>query len=82
MVIKTAHEYIDFFTNLNMGEDVPLLSFVNNERRILKQKLSHRDFKKEPLEKGLEILDELAAEISKTGQDAVLEKYKKVLGES
>ena len=38
MGIQSAEEYIDFFINLNMGDNVPLLSFVNNEKLVLKQK--------------------------------------------
>ena len=30
MGIQSALEYVDFFINLNMGENVSLLSFVNN----------------------------------------------------
>ena len=37
MAIDTTDEYVDFFINLNMGKKVSLLSFVNNERMVLKQ---------------------------------------------
>ena len=56
MAIKSTEEYIDFFVNLNMGENVPLLSFVNNERMVLKQKLEYKNLEKEPIEKGIKIL--------------------------
>ena len=49
MVIKTTEEYVDFFINLNMGKEVTLLSFVNNERMVLKQKLQNKINKKNQL---------------------------------
>ena len=42
MAIDTTDEYVDFFINLNMGKKVSLLSFVNNERMVLKQKLQNK----------------------------------------
>ena len=75
MVIKSTEEYIDFFVNLNMGEDVPLLSFVNNERMVLKGKLEHKEIEKAPIMNGIKILEGLVIEISETGQEAVLRKY-------
>jgi len=77
MAIKSTEEYIDFFINLNMGEDVPLLSFVNNERMVLKQKLEYKNLEKEPIEKGIKILEDLVMEINKIGEKAVLKKYQK-----
>jgi len=77
MAIKSTEEYIDFFINLNMGENVPLLSFVNNERMVLKQKLEYKSLEKEPIKKGIEILEKLVTEISEMGQKAVIEKYQK-----
>ncbi|RMW34483.1 MAG: hypothetical protein EA439_02225 [Nitrosopumilus sp.] len=77
MGIASAAEYIDFFVNLNMGENVPLISFVNNEKMVLKQKLENKNIPKEPLKKGIEILEQLAKEISEMGQDKVIEKYQK-----
>ena len=77
MAIKSTEEYIDFFINLNMGENVPLLSFVNNERMVLKQKLEYKSLEKEPIKKGIEILEKLVTEISEIGQKAVIEKYQK-----
>ncbi len=56
MGIKTTLEYVDFFINLNMGENVSLLSFVNNEKLVLKQKLEYKNVEKEPIKKGIEIL--------------------------
>lgn len=77
MGIQSALEYVDFFINLNMGENVSLLSFVNNEKIVLKQKLEYKNLEKEPIKKGVEILEELAREINKIGEKAVLEKYQK-----
>ena len=77
MAIKSIEEYIDFFINLNMGENVPLLSFVNNERMVLKQKLEYKNLEKEPIKKGIQILEELVIEIGKIGEKAVIEKYHK-----
>ena len=77
MAIKSTEEYIDFFTNLNMGENVPLLSFVNNERMVLKQKLEYKNLEKEPIQIGIKILEDLVIEINKNGEKAVLEKYRK-----
>ena len=77
MAIKSTEEYVDFFINLNMGENVPLLSFVNNERMVLKQKLEYKNLEKEPIKKGIEILEKLVTEISEIGQKAVIEKYQK-----
>ena len=77
MGIASAEEYIDFFINLNMGENVPLISFVNNEKMVLKQKLENKNIPKEPIKKGIEVLEKLAKEISEIGQDKVIEKYQK-----
>lgn len=77
MAIKSTEEYIDFFLNLNMGENVPLLSFVNNERMVLKQKLEYKNLEKEPIKKGIEILEKLVTEISEMGEKLVIEKYQK-----
>ena len=77
MGIESAIEYVDFFINLNMGEGVSLLSFVNNEKRVLKQNLEHKTLEKEPIKKGVEILEELVREINDIGEKAVLEKYQK-----
>jgi hypothetical protein len=77
MAIKSTEEYIDFFLNLNMGENVPLLSFVNNERMVLKQKLEYKNLEKKPIKKGIEILEKLVTEISEMGEKVVITKYKK-----
>ncbi|MEE8383584.1 MAG: hypothetical protein V3R39_01400 [Nitrosopumilus sp.] len=77
MGIQSTIEYVDFFINLNMGENVSLLSFVNNEKLVLKQKLEYKNLEKEPIKKGVEILEELVKEINEIGEKAVLEKYQK-----
>jgi hypothetical protein len=75
MVIKTTEEYVEFFINLNMGKEVSLLSFVNNERMVLKQKLQNKINEKEPIKKGIMILEGLIKEISENKELVVLEKY-------
>jgi hypothetical protein len=77
MGIASAEEYIDFFTNLSMGDEVTLISFVNNEKMVLKIKLENKNIAKEPIKKGIEVLEKLAKEISEIGQDKVIEKYQK-----
>ena len=75
MAINTTGEYVDFFINLNMGEKVSLLSFVNNERMVLKQKLENKTNQKDPIKKGISILEGLISDISKYGEVEVLKKY-------
>ena len=77
MGIQSAEEYIDFFINLNMGDSVTLLSFVNNERLVLKQKLEYKNLEKEPIKKGINILETLVKEINEIGQKGVIQKYQK-----
>jgi len=77
MGIQSTLEYVDFFINLNMGKNVSLLSFVNNEKIVLKQKLEYKNLEKEPIKKGVEILEGLVREINEIGEKAVLEKYQK-----
>ena len=77
MAINTTEEYVEFFINLNMGKKVSLLSFVNNERMVLKQKLENKINKKEPIKKGINILEGLISEIVENGEIEVLEKYQK-----
>ena len=75
MAIDTTDEYVDFFINLNMGKKVSLLSFVNNERMVLKQKLENKSNQKEPIKKGISILEGLISEIAENGELEVLKKY-------
>ena len=77
MGIKGISEYVQFFKDLNMGEQVPLLSFANNEKRILKLKLQNKEIKTQPILEGIKILDELIFEIKENGEKQVLEKYLK-----
>ncbi len=58
MGIKSISEYVKFFCELDMGNQVKLLSFANNEKRILKLKLQNKEIKKEPILEGIKILDE------------------------
>ena len=75
MAIKKISEYVQFFKDLNMGDQVTLLSFANNEKRILKQKLHNKEIKTQPILEGIKILDELILEIKENGEKLVLEKY-------
>ncbi len=77
MGIQSTFEYVDFFINLNMGKNVSLLSFVNNEKIVLKQKLEYKNLEKDTIKKGVEILEGLVREINEIGEKAVLEKYQK-----
>ena len=77
MAIDTTEKYVDFFINLNMGEKVSLLSFVNNERMVLKQKLNNKINEKEPIKNGISILEGLISEINGNGETEVLKKYQK-----
>lgn len=58
-----------------MGKSVSLLSFVNNERLVLKQKLEYKNLEKEPIMLGIKILEELVKEINELGEKEVLKKY-------
>lgn len=77
MGIKSASEYIDFFVNLNMGENVSLLGFLNNELITLKRNLKLKNLDKESIKRGIVILEQLAKEINAIGDKAVIEKYRK-----
>ena len=75
MAIDSAKEYVDFFINLNMGSEVSLLSFANNERMVLKQKLKNKINQKEPIEKAISSLEIIIKEIYENGEAEVLDKY-------
>lgn len=77
MGINTISEYVQFYVGLNMRGSIGLLSFVNNERLVLKHKLENKSLAKEPIMLGLQILDDLTNEIQRFGETAVLEKYSK-----
>jgi len=75
MGIKTTKEYVKFYINLDMKDSVTLLSFTNNEKRILKQKLENKTIEKIPILEGIKILEELIEDIKKNGEPEVLKKY-------
>ena len=76
MGIRTPSAYVKFFIDLNMGNDVTLLSFLNNEKMVLKHKMQNKEIKKEPILEGLKILEDLSEQVQKVGEKAVLEKYR------
>ena len=78
MAIDSAKEYVDFFINLNMGNEVSLLSFANNEKIVLKQKLKNKINQKEPIEKAISSLEIIIKEISEKGETEVLAKYQEL----
>lgn len=75
MGIRKISEYVKFYNDLAMGNSVTLLSFANNEKRILKLKLQNKEIKKESILEGIKILDNLISEIKESGEKTVLEKY-------
>lgn len=75
MGITTKGDYIKFYLNLNMGKDVSLISFINNEKMVLKAKLENKNLNKERIQSGITILNELAKEIENAGENGVLKKY-------
>ena len=77
MGIRTKFDYVNFFMGLNMGDSASLMSFVTNERLVLKHKLQNKEIKKEIILEGIKILDELTSEIKENGEKRVLEKYGK-----
>ena len=78
MAIDSAKEYVDFFINLNMGNEVSLFSFANNEKMVLKQKLKNKINQKEPIEKAISSLEIIIKEISEKGEAEVLAKYQEL----
>ncbi|TBR12021.1 MAG: hypothetical protein EPO62_00810 [Candidatus Nitrosotenuis sp.] len=77
MGITTVSEYVQFYVGLNMQDSIGLLSFVNNEKLVLKSKLENKKLDKESILHGIKLLDELTNEIRNLGESAVLEKYAK-----
>lgn len=75
--IKTVEDYVKFYINLEMQKSVSLLSFINNEKLVLKHKLENKKLDKESILNGIGILEELTEEIKNGGEAAVLEKYDK-----
>lgn len=76
--IRSISDYVEFFNNLDMGNSVSFLSFVNNEKLVLKHKLQNKEIKKEKILEGIKMLEELSLEIRKLGEEKVLEKYSKI----
>jgi hypothetical protein len=61
--------------SLEMGQDVSLLSFINNEKRILRGKLENKNLNKEKIQAGIEILNNIIEEIKSSGEQEVLRKH-------
>ena len=75
MGIKTTRDYVKFYINLEMQNSVSFLSFINNEKMVLKHKLENKNVDKDPILNGIRILEELVEEMKKSGEQLVLEKY-------
>ena len=75
MGIKTTRDYVKFYINLDMQNSVSFLSFINNEKMVLKHKLENMKLDKSPILNGIRILEGLADEIKKSGEEIILEKY-------
>lgn len=77
MGIKIINDYVKFYINLEMQDSVSFLSFIYNEKMVLKQKLENKNLEKEPIRNGIKILEELIEELKKDEESKVLEKYNK-----
>ena len=77
MGIKTVSDYVKFYVGLNMQNSISLSSFAYNEKLVMTNKLENSSLKKEQILQGLQILDELLAEIQSIGEQAVMKKYTK-----
>jgi len=75
MGIKTTRDYVKFYIDLDMQNSVSFLSFINNEKMVLKHKLENIKLDKSPILNGIRILEELIEEMKKSGEQSVLEKY-------
>lgn len=75
MGIKTTSDYVKFYVNLDIQGKVSFLSFIHNEKMVLKQKLENKKLDKEPIINGIKILEDLIEELKKDGESKVLEKY-------
>lgn len=75
MGIKTIKDYVKFYTNLEMQNSVSFMSFINNEKMVLKHKLENKKIDKIAILNGIRILDELVAEIKISDEKTILEKY-------
>jgi len=78
MGIRSVSDYVQFFINLDMGNSVSFVSFVNNEKLVLKHKLQNNEIKKEFVLEGIKILEQLTSEIQSIGEKKILEKYSKI----
>lgn len=67
MGIKTTSDYVKFYINLDIQGRVSLLSFIHNEKMVLKQKLENKKIDKEPIINGIKILEKLIEELKKDG---------------
>ena len=76
MGIKTTRDYVKFYINLDMQNSVSFLSFINNEKMVLKHKLENMKLDKSPILNGIRILEELVDEIKTSGEKAILERYR------
>ena len=76
MGIKTTRDYVKFYINLDMENSVSFLSFINNEKMVLKHKLENVKLDKSPILNGIKILEELVDEIKTSGEKATLERYR------
>ena len=76
MGIKTTRDYVKFYINLDMENSVSFLSFINNEKMVLKHKLENVKLDKSPILNGIRILEELIDEIKTSGEKAILERYR------
>ena len=76
MGIKTTRDYVKFYINLDMENSVSFLSFINNEKMVLKHKLENVKLDKSPILNGIRILEGLIDEIKTSGEKAILERYR------
>ena len=76
MGIKTTRDYVKFYINLDMQNSVSFLSFINNEKMVLKHKLENMKLDKSPILNGIRILEELVEKKKKSGEKVILEKYR------
>ena len=74
--LKTTKDYVKFYINLEMQKSVSFLSFINNEKMVLKHKLENKKSDKDTILNGIKILEELTDEIKNNGEQSILEKYK------
>lgn len=75
MGIKTTKDYVKFYINLEMQNSVSFLSFINNEKMVLKHNLENKKFDKESILNGIKILEGLIEDIKKSDEKTVLKKY-------